>query len=534
VRGQRRILLWAGAAAALGLSACDLLLGFSDTQCSTDDDCRGHAAGEVCVRGICQAGSQDASAAIEASTMMDAGTDMDASMPMEAAALGPPGCFSGTPATDFEFFNRCTNSQYLAYDNCAHLALCDGAAPPVAKAPPPPDSGTSDASVNLPSVYCYGSTPYRPIYMQGGTNFTPFVKAMAPIVAQNNYTIVWQPTSSCAAAGAAGFAASPANLMKNPTSPSQSPAAYYDVMGNATPCLLGAGDPNAPDSNSEPTDVGESDLFSTTCNSSWLTQMFPNVGEYLGPIASYLFVTPPGSSQRVISAEAAHVVFGLGGDNGLSVPWVNPSDMWIRSSSTGTNNILSLAIGVPAKGWWGTVLPTAAAMQTTILTTSQSSAEPTIGTLSIDYADSVKNSLHILYFQASGQLVGFLPDSSPATSDKQNVRDGHYAPWGPIHLFAPVTGGHPSAAAEAFIQPFAVPNQQLVDATIAGGAVPQCAMYVQRTAEMGPLSAYSPSFQCYCYYDFKVTGATSCQSCMGAAQCPSNKPACNLGFCEVQ
>jgi hypothetical protein len=455
--------------------------------------------------------------------------------------VGPPGCFQGTPSTDTEFFNRCTTAQYKAFDNCNKLALCDGGVPPLVDPPDASAASTDSGAPTPPAVGCYDATTRNKlIFMQGSTNFPPFIKAMAPLVAMNGYVIVWQPTNSCTGAGAGGFDTTPGkNLMKNPTLSTQTFAAFYDATGNATPCLLG-NSPTSPDGKAEITDIGQSDVFGEVCplpagQSPWVpgTAAYPDVGHYLGPVQSMMFVTPPQSTQRAISAEAARMVFGMGGNNGITVPWTDPAHMLIRSPSTGTNNILSRAIDVPNNRWWGVDTKTASAMQTAILTASTTDAERTIGTLSIDYADKVKDSLHILFFQAKGQLAGFLPDSSPLSHDKQNVRDGHYAPWGPIHLYSKLVGGQASAQAAAFIQPFTVPNQALIDATIAGGAVPVCAMHVQRNQEMGPLQAFSPMFQCNCYYDFKVSGENQCKPCSGPAVCPPERPACNLGYCEA-
>jgi hypothetical protein len=492
------------------VTACTVLLDRSQTQCATNTDCAKYRAGAVCVSGFC---------AIAA----DAGT------------LGPPGCFSGVPATDEDYLNQCTASKCLPFDNCARLGLCDGGVP--ALVPPPPPGPAADAGApSNPTIGCYDqSLRPRPIFMQGSTNFTPFVQAVAAIVAGNNYTIVWQPTSSCAGAGAGGFTAAPGDRMTNPTNATQTPAAFYDPNGNATPCLLG-NSPTSPDGQSEITDIGESDVFSTTCNPAWVPggSAFPDVGSYLGPIASYVFVTPAASTQRVISAEAARLAFGLGGDNGVSAPWVDPNAMLVRSASTGTNNILSLGINVPPAAWWGITEPNAQNVQSGIIGTSQENAEKTIGTLSIDWADPVKTSLTILFYQATGQRCGFLPDSSPAASDKINVRDGHYPLWGPIHLYTRLVASAATAQASALILPFNQLNKALIDATIKGGDVPQCAMYVQRRSEMGPLEPYTPTHECYCYYESQVSGGTHCQPCNGPADCPASRPACSIGYCEVQ
>jgi hypothetical protein len=62
-------------------------------------------------------------------------------------------------------------------------------------------------------------------------------------------------------------------------------------------------------------------------------------------------------------------------------------------------------------------------------------------------------------------------------------------------------------------------------------------MQVQRSAELGPLSVYSPPFECGCYFEASVAGAapSTCAKCNTANDCTDpTHPACNLGYCEVQ
>jgi hypothetical protein len=505
--------------------SCSWLVDSSALQCRSHADCRARGSGyDTCSPdGVC----------VHGTTPQNNGPD---------PAAAPPGCFRGTPQNDSDFLNQCTRAQFLKFDNCERLRLCDDTTIPTVDPPPappvtPPDTGP----VAPPTVGCYDpQLRSKVIFMQGSTNFTPFIQAMAPLVARSGYVIVWQPTSSCAGAAAGGFDATPGkNLMKNPTGPGQSYASVYDASGMATPCLLG-NSPSARDSDSEPTDVGQSDVFASSCQlpagqAAWVPGAGPyaDVAHYTGPIQAMVFVVPPSSTQRVISAEAARMIFGMGGNKAAARPWIDPAFMYIRGSTTGTNNILSRAIDVDPTKWWGVDKRSAPAMQAALLTASADTSEKTIGMLSIDFADRVKDSLHILSFQAKGQLAGFLPDSTPSSRDKLNVRDGHYSPWGPIHLYTRLVGGQPTPQAAAFILPFNVPDRALIDATIAGGSVPVCAMRVTRDREMGPLKAFSPSFQCHCYYERKVNGGNDCTPCEGAASCPEGRPACNLGFCEV-
>ncbi len=514
-------------------AACTLLADHSATQCAADGDCRRFGADAVCVASTCQRGTPVGGDS--GSEAGDSGRDA-----ADAGPTTPPGCVRGTPSQPSDFLNACTDSTYLGFDNCARIGLCNADAeapladPPVldASTSPPQDGGS------LPGCYATATaTGASAIYMQGSTNFTPFVQAMAPLVAKSNFRMVWQATTSCAGA-AVGFAGSvttgnPSNLMKNPTTGAF--ASAYDDTGKGTPCLLGDS-PSGMPGVSDVADLGESDVFADTCNGAWTLAASTDTGHYTGPIQPMTFVVPPSSSQRVISAEAARLVFGGGGAGGVATPWTDPTYMFIRSSSTGTNNILSLGMGISPKKWWGVDKKNAGNLTAAITVADPGTSEKTIGVLSMDFANSNKQNLHILYFQARGQVAGFLPDRQPASSDKQNVRDGHYPLWGPIHLYAKVNGGTPSASASAFINQFAVPkpDQALLDATIATGNVPVCAMKVTRSAEMGPLATFTPGFGCGCYFDFKVNGGNSCTKCAGSVDCPASRPTCNLGYCEVQ
>ena len=45
-----------------------------------------------------------------------------------------------------------------------------------------------------------------------------------------------------------------------------------------------------------------------------------------------------------------------------------------------------------------------------------------------------KRLLNILAYQNTGQRCGYYPDRDANSNEKQNVRDGHYAIWGPMHF----------------------------------------------------------------------------------------------------
>jgi hypothetical protein len=208
----------------------------------------------------------------------------------------------------------------------------------------------------------------------------------------------------------------------------------------------------------------------------------------------------------------------------------------VRSSGTGTTQISSRAIGLDPTKWWGIDRLSATNLVASMEAIDPNVAEGVIGMLSSDFADKSRANLRTLAFQQQGQKYGYLPDSTPESEDKANVRDGHYPIWGAIHLTAATTNGVPSPAASALITQFTVPklDENLVGAIIQAGYVPACAMKVTHTIEVGPLTTYKPPFGCGCFYDKAVNGATSCKACGGPGDCGGATPACNYGYCEAQ
>ncbi|HEY6460474.1 MAG TPA: hypothetical protein VIY73_09995, partial [Polyangiaceae bacterium] len=278
---------------------------------------------------------------------------------------------------------------------------------------------------------------------------------------------------------------------------------------------------------------------STTCDPSFVPG--DSVGEFLGPIQAMAIVVPGKSQETAITAAAARAVFGTGGQG--APPWTDPTLYFVRNANTGTQQEIGHAIDVPAGAFWGIDRGTAANVDSLMkVITDPNVAEQAIGIISVDYYDDDRDNLRALAFEAEGQSCAYLPDSTPYKKDKRNVRDGHYPIWGPLHFFAAVSDGIPvSPGAQAFASVVSVPNipQSLLDAFIGASLVPSCAMTVQRSSELGALSTYSAPFQCGCYFEASpdVNGAAppGCTPCNTANDCTNPaRPACNLGYCEVQ
>lgn len=109
--------------------ACSLLVESKTDQCQTNTDCAKFGAYSVCSDGVCTkpSGTGGTGGGSSSSSSGAGGSGDDA------------GCFLGTPATDPQFLNQCTDAGCEPFDNCARLGLCDDAGlPPLLS----PDGGS--------------------------------------------------------------------------------------------------------------------------------------------------------------------------------------------------------------------------------------------------------------------------------------------------------------------------------------------------------------------------------------------------------
>ncbi len=302
-------------------------------------------------------------------------------------------------------------------------------------------------------------------------------------------------------------------------------------------------------------DVGVSDVYPATCVAAGqLTAPAAGAfGDFPGPIQAMTFVVPTGSSEHSISAEAAFAVLGWAGSGMYDVaPWtVTPNtsvlNVFIRSGTSGTLQMIASEIGLAASNWKGTVETSGGNVISGV--NGSSVVDSAIGIAAAQNAQLVTAPAtppRILAFQAKGQECGYLPDSSSTSLDKLNVREGRYDIWGPEHFYVAVDGsGAPTSAnAKAVTDAISLgtvgaSSQAVIAAEISAGVVPQCAMKVSRTEEVGAEASFQPTGDCSCFFDATVPPATapaSCRACTMDSDCADAGPAthCNYGFCEVQ
>jgi hypothetical protein len=366
------------------------------------------------------------------------------------------------------------------------------------------------------------------IYVAGPSGVKALIAGLAPamfIDSASPTTIVYVQTTSCQGA---------ATILTGTALAASTTASYWDpnsktlasgtVTDKEETCTITA---------STLSDIGTSDVFAQTCG--YAAQGIPaGMKDFVGPIQSMTFAVPKGSTETVISAQAAYLTFGLG----VIAPWTDATHLFVHSSTSGTQQMIGIAIGLPPDRFLG-VNPGGATGVFASLTAqvAQADLNKSIGIISATY--SALPDVQMLAYQHTGQSCGFKPDVLP--NDNLNTRNGNYAIWGPMHLFTRVDGTGLATNTRArnllaYLTGLQAPplgvNLIGIEANI--HVVPPCAMNVTRSAEMGATSpvALGQSPRCGCAFDRAATGQTSCKSCSSAADCAANQ-ACNFGYCEA-
>jgi hypothetical protein len=386
---------------------------------------------------------------------------------------------------------------------------------------------------------CESDSNPNVVYVMAGDTQQRILQTLGKQLRQeptNPLTVVFKIASSCAdidamynhtklgAANAPAALAGPLNYI--PADPS------WDPNSTAPTCTV-------PDTGVD-VDAASSAVFFDACTQ---TPTPADVKVHRGGVQSLVFVVPAASAQNLIHAEEAYFVFGYGA-RGQAQPWVNESVMYIRAKTKGSIISLGASINVPPAKWKGVPIDTSLNLLNKVADPANPDPQRTIGILGNEIADSNRDKVRTLAFQAYKQQHGYLPDStSGATNiDKRNVRDGHYHAWTYTSWMQHVDGsGNPvKANAGRFIDamvnnPVTTPfSFQPIDTQISTNLVPLCAMKVQRTAEGGDFTAYQPDAPCGCYFESKVgTPSASCKACTSDSTC-SNGAKCRYGFCEAR
>src|SRR5580692_2226685 len=339
------------------------------------------------------------------------------------------------------------------------------------------------------------------VYIEGSTGSQPFVTQLQQVLSTDAdpINLVYIGDGSCV--GTSNFF-SGEQINTNALNPPPAPTYYTGPSTTAQHCAIPSG---------QVTDIAVSDVYAPSCGNLPGGVLPPNIADFPGPVQPMLFAVPKASDQSSISANAAYFVFGFGAGSGVA-PWTVNSSIYRRDPTSGTQALMSIATGIPLTQWAGvdaTLLP--ANIQAKLSGTSavvnaleiDPNPEQAIAIFSATNLDVSKVS--VLAYKDRDQACGYYPDSSPTARDKANVRDGHYALWGPIHFFTNVdSNGTPVNHNVLRILNYitgtlpAPDGLDLVQIEALANLVPECAMRVKRMVEMGPLVSFAvPSCGCY-------------------------------------
>ena len=386
------------------------------------------------------------------------------------------------------------------------------------------------------AVVC--STLPSPIYVTGSSAFGPTLNAFAAKLAMETTPtpIVYVSSSSCAGASAI---ASGTVLTATGT--------YYLANGtqSANPCTLPAG---------TTADLAVSDVFYESCSSTNQAPARPaTLGDIKGPVQAMEIIVPKNNTTGYLTAQEGQDIWGCS-TIPATITTVEATGVFVRGPTSGSQIITAAAIGLDPSAFVGNTttlqLGSSGVMASTVggYPTAHPGDNSAIGFLGADVFDldhaSTTAPLIALPFQAFGQTLAFYADSAQGVTDRKNVRDGHYFPWGYEHLLATVdsTGAATDAGAAKLIGLItgATTDSSFDYVQLEGkaGTIPLCAMAVQKTNDVpGYLAPATRTSTCDCAYQAAASGTalTTCTVCTSGGDagnsCTGGKT-CQHGYCE--
>lgn len=288
--------------------------------------------------------------------------------------------------------------------------------------------------------------------------------------------------------------------------------------------------------------IANSALFNSACPTPPDNKVNANtITAVQGPTQAYVLAVPSGADPIAITFEEAYSVFGFGSKGGVQ-PWINELHMFIRKTTTSTLLAWADNLTIPA----GKFLGVQEAGSPDVTAAVASGDKASIGILGAEVYDGNRTQIKALAYRAKGQYAAYYPDSSFASRDKKNVRDGHYTVWSPtVWMYAVGTDGTAVDLDAKYVVDLITgatldkseedPGFNVItDAVAPVGLVPVCAMQVNRDHEGGELSLFTPPTSCTCTYEKAVSPskAPTCAACDATHACATG--VCRNSFCEAR
>ena len=381
-----------------------------------------------------------------------------------------------------------------------------------------------------------------PIYMAGSSAFEPILGLLAVrIQKKQGVSIIYSPISSCNGVSAISPPA------ESPTLQPLTGTAHYYIEDPTDSTKMAACSCNLAGNNFA--DIGVSDVSFESCQG---VAKPAGVGEWLGPEQAMLIVVPKGNlTTTALSAEQAGAIWGCG-PLGNVAPFIDNTEIFCRTSSSGTQILVARNIGnsattppvfVPESSLTSDKC-TSTSSSSDMLTRLVNAAEPqkAIGFIAVDFYATHRSSINPVAFRGLRQKKAYYPDSTSIADDLLNVREGRYMIQGPLHFFSALVGTQPSASAGQVLN-WLTGDAQIdsanpgfyINTVASSGDVPQCAMKVKISKDGGYFAPYSPSSPCNCAFEKAKSLPTPGRcgtTCSSDAACAASGLHCQNGYCE--
>lgn len=387
------------------------------------------------------------------------------------------------------------------------------------------------------------------IYIENGDTQEPLLKRFGKALMQttgNKIRIIYRNRPTCELGN--NFFNSTTGRTLGPVTNASRPIRYipddpnFDITSTPPACDIPAAGPT-------PVQLAIGATSLSSCTAAQLGTQPTDTTVLNGPNQAYGFVVHPNSMQVAILAQEGYLAYGFANDTGQAQPWINQALRLTRGNTASTTLTASANIGLtPTQMLVGSQsvdggAPVGAANSALIVTavaTETANQQQVIGALGGDLYDSNRDKLKILAFKGFNQRYGYFPDSTNASFDKINVRDGHYLVWSPTqYIFA--HGTDPNMPSDPDVLRlvnllFGETTETDVnglDSVAKSGLIPQCAMKVSRQFDGGDLSLFSAPEPCGCFFESAVpSGSTACTVCTDDTTCGGGK--CRHGYCEAK
>jgi hypothetical protein len=380
------------------------------------------------------------------------------------------------------------------------------------------------------------------LYVENGDTQEPLVKKLGKLLMQstNKLRIIYRNRPTCNIRNDM-FSGAQMTTVADGTTPR--PVRYipadpaFNPSQDAPTCTV----PDPP-SAGQPIVLGIGATYLSSCAQ---TPAQPTtVGVLEGPTQAYGFVTNKASAQVAITAEEAYLAYGFTEGGGDANPWTVQNLRFKRGNTASTTLTMAAAMRLlPAQ--MKALSPDFGTSEAIVTATTGAVSNPdaSLGILGMDLYDQHRNDqIKVLAFKTFGQKYAYFPDSTNASFDKQNVRDGHYVPWAPTPYISGV-----GADTSTFLDAKARRVYELVMGTrigddvdgigqvVGSGLIPKCAMKVTRSGDGADLTLYSDPAPCGCYFEKTVPeGTTTCTACTDGNNAPCGTGVCRRGFCEAK